>query len=103
MRRPALAEWHHVSRRSLQIRQRTLYGFGTQTKLVLEVRQHLLKVTGVIGLAAARAALELIWLTRDIGTSFAVEVPCPPLPHLHSPALTGPALHERQDTPIVTV
>jgi hypothetical protein len=57
---PSTAEWHHVSGRCLQISIRTLDGFGAQTELVLEVRQHLLKVLGVIGLAAARAALEVI-------------------------------------------
>ena len=43
----------------MSVGQWTFREFGTQTKLVLEVRQHLLKVPGVIGLAAARAALKV--------------------------------------------
>ncbi|MPZ36365.1 MAG: hypothetical protein GEV13_36370 [Rhodospirillales bacterium] len=56
--------------------------------MVLEVRQHLLKVPGVIGFAAARAALEFGGLTRGVSTSFATEMPLPPCSgQRHAPRL----------------
>jgi hypothetical protein len=73
------------------IGQRPGDGFGAQTELVLEVRQHLLKVPGVVGLAAARAALEVV----GFHTAFAVEVPSPPLPKRHSPPLSSDFLNAK--------
>ena len=64
----------------MSVGQWTFHEFGTQTELVLQVRQHWLKVPGVIGLAAARV-LKVIWLSRHIGTNTAVEMPYPPYLH----------------------
>jgi hypothetical protein len=43
----------------------------------------LLKVPGVVGLAATGAALKVVGPALDFSPSFAVEVPFPPLPNFH--------------------